>query len=170
MTRQCLEVLIEDDIPISILTKSALVTRDTDLLAAFSSCDVGLTVEFASDHVSTIFDPLASPISKRIEALALLKKSGIRTYAFIGPILPQLTNLRRIIELVAGKIDFLMAESLNMRCGNKQAILAVVEKHFPELLKAYQKGFSRQYWQAVQQEVEALCADHDILLKGFYDH
>ncbi len=170
VTRQCLEVLAEYNVPISILTKSTLVMRDAELLSSFSSCEVGLTVEFADDQISTLFDPTAPQISKRIKALMSLRASGVKTYAFMGPILPGLSDPKGIIKLVSGKIDFLMAESLNMRCGNRQAILAIMEKHFPELVETYQKGFTRQYWQAVRREVEAICADQNILLKGFYDH
>ncbi|MBU1622838.1 MAG: radical SAM protein, partial [Nanoarchaeota archaeon] len=44
LTRNVLIELLKEDIPISILTKSALVTRDIDLLSQFSCCSVGLTI------------------------------------------------------------------------------------------------------------------------------
>lgn len=127
-------------------------------------------MEFATDQLSSTFDPFATPISERIKALEQLKGIGIRTYVFMGPIMPQLTSLEQIMPMIADKIDFLMAESLNMRCGNKQAVLAAIEKARPELLGLYRRGFSKEYWRTVRQYIEVLCVDHNILLKGFYDH
>jgi len=170
ITRSCLKVLSIHDVSTSILTKSSLVARDTDLLSTLSQCEVGMTVEFSEDRLSAIFDPLASPISERIETLDHLRKHGIKTYAFMGPIMPGLTDLARIVKLVAGKVDYLMAESLNMRCGNKQALLVIIRKHFPDLLEAYERGFSCDFWRTVKRDVTALCASYNIPLKGFYDH
>lgn len=170
ITRACLEVLAEHDVSVSILTKSNLVVRDIDILSRFSNCEVGLTVEFSDDNLSSIFDPVASLISERIETLNKLRANGIRTYAFMGPIMPELTNVEQIIRLISGKVDFLMAESLNIRCGNKQSILATIKKDFPELLESYQKGFSNDYWKMVKRDVKVLCAKHGVSLKGFYDH
>jgi len=170
ITRACLEVLSGYDVSTSILTKSNLVARDIDLLSKLSRCEVGMTVEFSEDRLSAIFDPLAAPISERIETLDRLKKHGIKTYAFVGPILPGLTDLARIVELVVGRVDYLMAESLNMRCGNKQALLTIIGKRFPDLLGAYERGFPDDYWGAVKRGVTALCASHNIPLKGFYGH
>lgn len=170
ITRACLEVLVEFDVSVSILTKSIFVTRDIDLLSKLSNCEVGLTVEFSDNQLSSIFDPSASSISERIEALDQLRASGICTYAFIGPIMPGLTDIEQIIRLLAGKVDYLMAESLNTSCGNKQAILTIIEKHFLELREMYRKGFSNDYWRTIRQDIEALCASHNIPLRGFYDH
>jgi DNA repair photolyase len=170
ITRACLEILAEHDVSISILTKSNLVTRDIDLLSRFSNCEVGLTVEFSDDQFSSIFDPAASSISERIKTLEQLRANGIHTYAFMGPIMPGLTNIEQIIRLISGKVDYLMAESLNMRCGNKQEILGVIKWNFPELLESYQNGFSSDYWKMVKRSTEVLCANYGIPLKGFYDH
>ena len=170
ITRACLEVLAEYDVPISILTKSSLVTRDIDLLSKFSNSEVGLTVEFSEDRFSSAFDPSASLISERIKTLDRLREHGICTYVFVGPIMPGLTDIEKIIRLIAGKVDFLMAESLNTRCGNKEAILTVIGRHFPDLLEMYRGGFSNDYWRTIKQEVETLCASHKIPPKGFYDH
>lgn len=170
ITRECLKVLVEYDVPISILTKSSLVVRDLDLFVQLSNCEIGLTVEFATNQLSSTFDPFATPISERIKALEQLKVGGIRTYVFMGPIMPQLTIPEQIMSMIVGKIDFLMAESLNMRCGNKQAVLAAIKKARPELLGLYRRGVSKEYWKTVRQHIEGLCADHNVLLKGFYDH
>lgn len=54
LTRNVLIELLKEDIPISILTKSALVTRDIDLLSQFSCCSVGLTITTTDEKISQI--------------------------------------------------------------------------------------------------------------------
>lgn len=170
ITRVCLEVLLEFDMPISILTKSDLVLRDVDILSKFSDCEVGLTVEFSQDDDAKKFEPCASSISKRISALDQLKHQGIRNYAFIGPLLPGISNFEEIINKVSGKVDYVMVESLNMRCGNRESVLSVIKKDYPHLLLAYQKGFSKKYWEDAKRQVEETCRKHGVSLKGYYNH
>jgi DNA repair photolyase len=88
LTRQCLKALFDYRFPVDVLTKSPLVLRDMDLLREFSDLDVGITVTTDDERMREIFEPGAPSISERIRALGTLKKNGIRTYAFIGPVLP----------------------------------------------------------------------------------
>lgn len=170
LTRRILEALLRYDFPVSILTKSDLVLRDLDLLAQFSECEVGLTITALDDKVRRIFEPRTSSPKKRIEALQKLHETGIKTYTFIGPILPGLTDVEAIILAVKGKVDFVMAESLNARCGNWDAILALIASNYPELSALYQKGLTMEYWDEVELKVKKLCRKHQVPLKGFYRH
>ncbi|MDZ7263060.1 MAG: radical SAM protein [candidate division KSB1 bacterium] len=88
LTRRCLEVLLRYPISVSILTKSPLVLRDIDLLKKFKNIDVGLTITTDRDEIRQIFEPAAPPIPARIAALRQLHEQGIRTWVFIGPVLP----------------------------------------------------------------------------------
>lgn len=170
LTRQILEVLARHDFPVSILTKSDLVVRDTDLLAQLNECEVGLTITALDDEVRQVFEPRASSPQKRISALQQLHESDITTYAFLGPILPGLTDIEEIIEAIKDKVDFVMAESLNARCGNWDEILALVQSKYPELLPLYQTGLTAEYWDEVESEVRVLCQKHTVVLRGFYRH
>ncbi|MEE9523257.1 MAG: DUF5131 family protein [Thermodesulfovibrionales bacterium] len=88
ITRQCLEVLLEYQFPVSILTKAPLVMRDIDLLKQFNDIEVGITVTTDDDGIRRLFAPQAPPINARIRTLKKLQENGIATYAFIGPVLP----------------------------------------------------------------------------------
>jgi DNA repair photolyase len=88
LTRRCIEILCRYQWPVHVLTKSPLVLRDIDLLARFDDLEVGLTVTTDDDAIRRLFEPGAPPIADRIEALRKLRRLGIRTYAFIGPLLP----------------------------------------------------------------------------------
>ena len=99
VTRGTLEKLLEHEknhllkgSSITIQTKSALVLRDLDLLTQFKDIEVGITITTLDDHYAKIFEPLASPPSERLRALETLNKSGVKTYAFIGPLLPSVSD------------------------------------------------------------------------------
>ncbi len=111
LTRACLEILLQNDFPVSILTKSSLVVRDIDLFLSFSQCEVGLTVTTDNERMRRIFEPNASTIKERVEALAKLHRSGVKTYAFIGPILPQ--NPEKLANMLVGKVNWIMVDKMN---------------------------------------------------------
>lgn len=170
ITRKILKVLLKHNFPISILTKSDLVFRDIDLLKQFSECEVGLTITSLDENVARNFESGASNPQKRLNALAELKKARIKTYGFIGPILPEITNLRDIFFKLQDKVDYVMVESLNLRCGNKEKVKTIIRAKYPQLLDVYEKGFDKEYWDKVEQEVKELSAEFKISLKGFYRH
>lgn len=170
ITRAILEVLLKHDFPVSILTKSDLVVRDVDLLKQFSKCDVGLTITTLDEDVAKNFELRSSSPQRRIKALEELHKAGIRTYGFVGPILPELTDLRAIFKALQGKVDFVMAESLNMKCGNWEGIKKVLEGKYPQLLAVYSAGFDKRYWDQIEKQVRTLSKEFNIPLKGFYRH
>jgi len=78
---------------LSILTKSALILRDIDLLEGMRDrADVGFTITTFSQNVQPIFEPHASRVTDRIDALEKLSEAGIDTWMFIAPILPYATE------------------------------------------------------------------------------
>jgi DNA repair photolyase len=110
LTRQCLEILVENSWPIVIQTRSALVLRDLDILRRAKECEVGLSVTTADDGIRQLFEPGAPPVGERVRALGELHDAGIRTYAMIAPILPGVESLP---ELLAGKIDYAILDRMN---------------------------------------------------------
>ena len=110
LTRQCLEILVENDWPFVIQTRSPLVLRDIDLLQKVCNIEVGMSVTTADDEVRKLFESSAPPIAGRITALGELHKAGISTYCMIAPILP---GAEELPELLAGKIDYLILDRMN---------------------------------------------------------
>ncbi|MFH1392581.1 MAG: radical SAM protein [bacterium] len=170
LTRQILEILLKYDFPVAILTKSDLIIRDIDLLKQFSDCEAGLTITTLDNKIAGDFEPLASAPQRRLIALEELHKNKIKTYCFIGPILPDLTDLEKIFSAIKNKVNFVMAESLNMKCGNWQYLQEVLKNKYSNLLPEYQKRFSQAYWQKTKKTLKQLSEKYNISLKGFYQH
>jgi len=119
LTRACLEVLKDAHLDVSILTKSPLVLRDIDLLKRFHSVEVGLTVTTDNECIRRLFEPGAPPIGSRIKALESLHEEGIRTYVFIGPVLPM--NPDALAEALYKWVDKILIDRMNY-CYKTMAI------------------------------------------------
>jgi DNA repair photolyase len=111
LTRGCLEELLKKQFPINIQTKSALVIRDLDLFRKFTEIDVGFTIATVDERVAKLFEPQASPVKERIKALKAIHGAGIRTFAFIGPLLPG--NPERLVDNLAGNVDYVYIDRMN---------------------------------------------------------
>lgn len=110
LTRQCLEILMENDWPIVVQTRSPLVLRDNDLFRKSTTCAVGFSIPTADERIRHLFEPRAPKIAERIAALDALHQAGIRTYAMIAPILP---GAEGIMKLLAGKVDYIYVDRMN---------------------------------------------------------
>jgi len=87
ITKDVIKLLIEYDLPFTILTKNAGVLRDIGLFKGYKKCRVGLTIITMDDNFRKVLEPDASPIQDRIDALEKLKSAGISTYCSVEPIM-----------------------------------------------------------------------------------
>jgi DNA repair photolyase len=88
VTRKCLEVLrAAAPRPVLVLTRSRLIERDTDLLAALPAW-VGASIPTFDDEVRRHFEPRAAPIADRLAMLRALRAAGVETFAVVQPLLP----------------------------------------------------------------------------------
>jgi DNA repair photolyase len=111
LARRCLELLLAHRFPVRILTKSPLVLRDLDLLRQFPEIDVGLSVTTDDERMRRLFEPGAPPITARVDALLRLREAGVRTYVFIGPMLPM--DPARLAAMLQGHVDETLVDPMN---------------------------------------------------------
>jgi len=172
LTRKSLEIFLDYQAPISILTKSDLVLRDIDLLMKFQKCEVGLSFAFTDPTVSNVLEPNASSLDQRLNTLKELKQAGVLTYVFIGPIIPGLSNLEDIFTKVGDIIDFAMAEALNLRCGNLNKLIEVLTELVgkEEAAKTINLCRNSEYWLSMEKEFDRLCKAYKVVNRGFFLH
>ena len=95
ITRRVLEVLDRYNHPVGIVTKSALVTRDIDILSRLAErglVKVALSVTSLDRKLSRALEPRASTPSRRLEALMRLAEAGIPTAVLVAPVIPALND------------------------------------------------------------------------------
>lgn len=173
LTRGLLKVLLEHQWPIAILTKSDLVLRDVDLLKKFKDCEVGLTITFLDDKDRKKFEPHAAPISKRFEALRILHKNRIKTYGFIGPIFPYITDIPKLFVKVANMhVNRIFMEVLNTSAPNWAGVNKILKKSYPGLLPKYREIFftKNDYHTKLRREVVKLAKKHGVKCDFYFPH
>jgi DNA repair photolyase len=104
--RRILEVLERAGHPVGIVTKSALVLRDLDILARMAKRDlvkVAISVTTLDAKLARTMEPRASTPPKRLEALRQLVAAGVPASTLIAPVIPALNDaeIERILDAVA---------------------------------------------------------------------
>jgi DNA repair photolyase len=95
ITRGILEVLNEFSHPVGLVTKSAMVTRDIDILSDLASrslTKVALSINTLDGKLARSMEPRAATPAKRLAALEALSRAGIPTVVMIGPVIPGLND------------------------------------------------------------------------------
>jgi DNA repair photolyase len=99
LTRHCLEVLrdaslLDHGLNVFLLTKSDLILRDKDVLSGFreGALEVAFSVTTHRDAMAKLFEPGASPPTRRFAAARELKRNGIAVGFLVNPILPYVTE------------------------------------------------------------------------------
>ena len=95
LTRGVLEVLDRCEHPVGIVTKSALVTRDADILSRMAArrlATVALSVTTLDRDLARTMEPRASTPAKRLAAMRTLSEAGVPVGVMVAPIVPGLTD------------------------------------------------------------------------------
>lgn len=101
--REILEVLDAANHPVGIVTKSALVTRDIDILSRMAGrglAKVALSVTTLDRKLARTMEPRAATPGKRLEALKLLSEAGIPVSVMMAPVIPGLNDheIERVLD------------------------------------------------------------------------
>ena len=104
--REVLEVLDAANHPVGIVTKSALVLRDIDILSRMAErnlCKVALSVTTLDRKLARAMEPRAATPERRLGAIRLLSEAGIPTTVMVAPIIPALneSEIERILDAAA---------------------------------------------------------------------
>ncbi len=174
LTRRILEELAANNFSVSILTKSNLVLRDIDVLKKFdrNNLEVGFSIITLDEDVRRHFEPNAPPVRERVNALKQLSEQGIRTWVFIAPILPLLSEntIPDLLNEVRHHAGYIMTDRLNIKSGNWSGIVKVLKRNYPYLYQKWKeilfsKDNKSHYYHDLYCRIARYCGEKNILLQ-----
>ena len=95
LTRQCLEVCLAFRNPIAIITKSLLIRRDAEVLAALAReahASVSISIPFLNEKIARAIEPGAPTVKRRFETMKMLADAGVPVGIGVAPIIPGLND------------------------------------------------------------------------------
>jgi DNA repair photolyase len=137
ITRQIVELAHETNHPLSLITKSALIERDIDLLAPMAKknlVQVTLSITTLDHEISRRMEPRTSAPTRRLLAVKRLAEAGIPVNVNVAPVVPFLTDseLEPILEAAAANGATTAAYVLlRLPWEVKDIFRAWLEEHFP---------------------------------------
>lgn len=154
-TRRAMELVYRYGFGFTLITKSARVLRDIDLLKKINDstkCVVQMTLTTFDESLCRKLEPNVSTTAERFHALETLRDAGIPTVVWLCPILPYINdteeNLRGVLNYcvrakVKGVLSFGMG--LTLREGNREYFYRQLDRHFPGLKERYIREYSNAY-------------------------
>ena len=187
-TRQCLEVLHKHRYPVHILTKSALVEQDADLLADIGKtnwCSVSVTITTPNADVARFLEPGAHSPARRFAIVSRIKQRGnIQTGVLLIPVVPLLGDDAQTLEdmvkctLDSGGDYLLFGGGMTMRDKQAAWFLKTLGQSYPDLVEpvlalydaridadgqyAGSYGPDRRYAVRIARQLIELCDKHGL--------
>ncbi|MFV0401492.1 MAG: radical SAM protein [Oscillospiraceae bacterium] len=155
LTRNALELINAFEFGACILTKSDLVTRDTDILTDIrehSPASVNFSITCADDATCQKIEPAVSTSTQRFRAVEHLAKNGIPTGVLIDPLLPYITdteeNVRELVKKAKhhGASYIYISTQVTMSGGQREYFYEEAEKHFPGTAETYRQKYKEYYY------------------------
>ena len=175
ITRGVLEVLAEqENIGVTIITKSPLVTRDIDLLARIherSRLSVHVSLITVDRELARCLEPRAPTPEARLRGIARLRANGIEVGVNAMPVLPGITDAPAMIEELVRAVkradaSYLSACALRLQVTARERYLPFIAAEFPELAEKYRRAYangyqvSARYREGLRRRFGAVCSRH----------
>lgn len=138
LTRRILAVLAEHRHPVGIVTKSALIERDLDILAPMASeglVTVNFSVTTLERELARRMEPRATAPRRRIEAMRRLAAAGVPVGVMVAPVIPALNDgdMERILAAAAAAgVRYANYVVLRLPHELSELFPAWLEGHYPE--------------------------------------
>jgi DNA repair photolyase len=184
ITRSLLEVFARHSgFRIGIITKSALISRDIDLLkeiAKNNPLTVHITVTTMNAKLARQLEPRAPRPDLRMRTVSEIRKAGVRAGVMCSPLMPGITDSASSIRAVAraaaaADASFLAAGALFLKPCSLPTFLSFVREHFPEQLEAYKRRYagsafvSSAYRERMAALVDSICREFKLGKRHMYE-
>lgn len=155
LTRKCLELIDQYEYGVAVLTKSARILRDMDLLESINKktkAVVQMTLTTYNEDLCRILEPNVSTTRERFEVLMKCKERGIPTVVWMTPILPFINdteeNIRGLLEYcIQAEVKGIIFWDIGMtlREGDREYYYQALDQHFPGLKQRYIQTYGNAY-------------------------
>lgn len=182
LTRNALKTIYQHGFGLSILTKSANMLRDLQLIKDINhryKAIVQMTVTTYDDDIAKKIEPNVTRPSERFACLKQFSKAGLKTGIWMTPLLPYITdtedNIKGIIKRahnVGVKFIIMYGIGTTMREGSREYFYNRLEKLYPGLKTKYIYTYKDEYIcdspnaAYLQKVFEETCEQYDILYKS----
>lgn len=155
LTRNALELINAFSFGICVITKSNLVTRDTDILLDIkehSPVSINFSITCSDDETCRKVEPFASTTTERFEAIEHLAKNGIITGVLMDPMIPQITDTKENVQEMVKKAKYYGAKyiylstQVTMADIQREYFYQEAEKYYPGISEIYRKRYKEYYY------------------------
>jgi DNA repair photolyase len=176
LTRQCLQALRDFSNPTGMITRGPMIVRDVDVLsdlARRANLHITFSIPTVDDEVWRRTEPGTAHPRQRLRAIEKLVSAGIDVGVGMAPILPGLSDRPDRLEAVikaarAAGATGLWAGMLHLKDGTREHFMAVLARHWPELVPRYEKAYQQRaylppaFGEATMETVSRLQAHHGV--------
>ena len=154
VTRKALKIFQENEIPVLIITKSDLVTRDIDILSSMKA-SVSMSITYLNNENMKKIEPNAPSADKRINAIQMLSESGIPCSIRLDPIIPGVNDveIEKIVKEVAPYCSHVVSSTIKPRID----AIHRLNKLIPDIMKKMQlQRMGNTYYLPLEKRKELL--------------
>jgi DNA repair photolyase len=184
LTRAVLERLARsEELSLGIITKSALVTRDVDLLLRLqrhNDLEVHVSLTTLDARLIRLLEARSPLPAVRLRALRRLTDAGVNAGLIVAPVLPGITDDRdRLDALFSAARDagarFVHASPLRLYPGIRDRFLSVLDASFPHLADRYRLAYAgrgvapQEYARALARRIRRLQRRHGFAERGMQE-
>ncbi len=173
LSGKMLEVIRDMEFPVTVIEKSDFVLEDLDVLREIHertwAC-VSFSFSGVDENLTSIFEPVAPPPQRRLEAMKTLAEAGIVTGANFMPILPFITDTAEAVEEVVKKVKeykgtFILIGGLTLDDNVRTRYFKLLREKFPALLPKYEALYAsnpHEYYGRISKRVIGICQKYTI--------
>ena len=163
LSRQAIGLLLANGFRVSIQTKSPLVLRDLDILRDKKGLDAGISLATPDKEISRLIDRKSPLPDARIRTLRGLSRNGIKTWMFLGPIIPGINDSDESIEaLISIASDLkirVIYDLLNPYSGARSMLGETLGSEWGSSMKTLDR---RKWWENRESTIKRLAGQYNV--------
>jgi len=166
ITRKALKIFKEREIPVLIVTKSDLVTRDIDIISSMKA-SVSMSITYLNNEKMEKIEPNAPSAEKRINAIQKLSESGIPCSVRLDPIIPGVNDkeIEKVVKEVAPYCSHVVSSTIKPRIDaihrlNKLIPETMKKMHFERIGNTYYLPLQKR--KELLEKVRDACKQYNI--------